>query len=500
MNDKRKKFKEDIKFENLETCERIKHQFIEEAINVMDTQHHYSTSSKLSEHLDYTVAGIFLSLYNILPSGIGFRIDYRKKSSRSTQTTLGLEIIDKKINDIKKDLFGMKVIAIDIDNNIEFPETDPNSETLRNLQEKRLSNIRFISETREWLASNSIRKTEEQFYNKYIELLERLVDSTFTKCTEEVDVTYDEKLERVKYKLENKMKRDSLSLYLSNEQICKMNILLNDLTRRLDDKLEDAILDAYLPKALESNLAYNLLKVNYMWDKKTEKKNGYVASFYNLDIDNKFKIELQTQSYYRYLVQKKGVAYHNAKVGKGMKIHSFFELVDKNDTNSLDYYLQLLESVPIKEFEKAIVDGKDTKLVQDIMLAQQHIKIKDNMDFYNEASGNTFYQNMDEYLLNVAKLSSPDMYICRSSHEFTTPTVTIQKRSLAEAFSDVLRKRDGISCLAQILVDKVDMLAEKINLNSDSKYHKNITVRDIINYIGSLSKDKVITATEGIEK
>ena len=134
------------------------------------------------------------------------------------------------------------------------------------------------------------------------------------------------------------------------------------------------------------------------------------------------------------------------------------------------------------------------------MLAQQHIKIKDNMDFYNEASGNTFYQNMDEYLLNVAKLSSPDMYICRSSHEFTTPTVTIQKRSLAEAFSDVLRKRDGISCLAQILVDKVDMLAEKINLNSDSKYHKNITVRDIINYIGSLSKDKVITATEGIEK
>ena len=295
MNDKRKKFKEDIKFENLETCERIKHQLIQETINVMDTQHNYSTSSKLSEHLDYTVAGIFLALYNILPSGIGFRIDYRKKSSRSTQTTLGLEIIDKKINEIKKDLFGMKVIAIDIDNNIEFPETDPNSETLRNLQEKRLSNIKFISETKEWLASNSIRKTEEQFYNKYIELLERLVDSTFTKCTEEVDVTYDEKLERVKYKLENKIKRDSLSLYLSNEQICKMNILLNDLTRRLDDKLEDAILDAYLPKALESNLAYNLLKVNYMWDKKTEKKNGYVASFYNLDIDNKFKIELQTQ-------------------------------------------------------------------------------------------------------------------------------------------------------------------------------------------------------------
>ena len=75
------------------------------------------------------------------------------------------------------------------------------------------------------------------------------------------------------------------------------------------------------------------------------------------------------------------------------------------------------------------------------------------------------------------------MFICRSAHNFNTPTVNIENNGLSTAFADVLRKRDGISCLAQLLVDRVSDIVDTLDNNSEFKPNrKQLTIRDIIAY------------------
>ncbi len=460
------------------------------------------------ENLDYIVAGIYLSLKNVLPDGIGFRIEYREKSFRSTQKSSSSEILRSDVEKITKDIFGMKIIITDIDSALEFDDESINFDKLIELQNIRIKNISFIETTRNWLNSDSTHtiKTEDEYYKKLKELLECLNKSTYPECTTEVEVPYSEKLDIIKKIYTKKKEQDQLSFNVSREQMNTMSELLSELEDRLDDKLEREILKTYLPKALSSNLVSNILNVKYSYEKETIKPNGYVADFYAIHVnapdknngdgndgketknDNEFVIELQAQSFYRYLCGKTGIAYHNGILGKSINIDSLFELVDPNDTMTLETYLIILSQVPISTFEKGIIETEHSPLIQKVEEAYKHIKIKDTIKFDN------LDYNMNEYLMNLAKYVASNMSVCRSSHDLTTPTVAIEHKGLAAGFSDVLRKKDGISCLAQLLVDRVESIVDTIDNNSDllPKY-TTLTVRDIINHSNKLKQKQIET-------
>ena len=496
----------DVKFTSIDNYGYYKKYLESKVSNVIDIVTSKYKNPENIENLDYIVAGIYLALKNILPDGIGFRIEYREKSFRSTQKSSGSEILRSDVDKITKDIFGMKVIITDIDSALEFGDDSTNFDKLNELQNTRINNINFIEATRKWLNSDSthIIKTEDEYYKKLIGLLDRLNQSTYPECTSETEVPYSEKLDITRKIYTNKKEQDQFSFNVSREQMNTMTELLDELEDRLDDKLEREILKTYLPKALSSNLVSNILNVNYSYEKETIKSNGYVADFYAIHVntpnknneddgketkdDNEFAIELQAQSFYRYLCGKIGIAYHNGMLGKSINIDSLFELVDPNDSMTLEYYLKILNQVPISVFEKGIIETEHSPLIQKVEEAYKHIKIKDTIKFDN------LDYNMNEYLINLAKYVASNMSVCRSSHNLTTPTVAIEHKGLAAGFSDVLRRKDGISCLAQLLVDRVESIVDSIDNNSDllPKY-TTLTVRDIINHSNKLKQKQIET-------
>lgn len=315
-------------------------------------------------------------------------------------------------------------------------------------------------------------------------LLKLIQDSTYPECSQETEVPFSARLQNIQESFKYKQKNGTLSLSLSKEQIATIDSLLNELEKRLDDKFEREILKVFLPQALNSNLLTNLLHTNYIYDKTTVKPTGYVADFYNLNVGNEFNIEIQTQSYLRYLDGKKGVSFHNGKVGKGISIFSFFELIDKNDSYPLEYYLKILSQIPVDTYENGIMDDKKSSILNKVKEAYSHIRIKDKIKFSNKKGSKPF--DTDQYLLTLSKYVSANMAICRSSHNFSTPTVSIENASLLESFSDVLRKRDGISCLAQMLVDRLEDILQTNNDDRANKSYKQINIRNIINYANTL--------------
>lgn len=484
MSDKSKTEKP-IEFHSIEEVKEYSNKLMEKLLHTMDTYKEYTTTPQYIERLDYTVAAIYLALKKVLPEGVSFRIDYRTKSYRSLQKSTDLEIINSNLNKLKKDIFGMKVIITDIDGKLDLDSTNPQYQKLIQLQNKKMNNTTFIAETREWLSGSSeIMQTEENYYEKFIDLLKRLKESTYVECEKETDIPYSERLSSVQKAYMAKQKDGALSFSISKSQITSIELLLDDLEKRLDDKFEREILKVFLPKALESNLLSNMLQTSYMYDKETLKPTGYVSDFYNLNVGNDFSIELQTQSYFRYLDGKKGPSFHNGKVGKSINIMSFFELVDKNDLQPLEYYLKILRNMPINTYENEIIEGTESSIINRVKEAYSHIKLKDKIIFSSKEGVEPY--EFDKYLLQLSEYVSANMSICRSAHNFSTPTVNIENGCLIDSFSDVLRKRDGISCLAQILVDRLDNILKNRNDPRAKKSYKQINIRDIANYAKNL--------------
>lgn len=483
-------------FHSIESVKEYSNKLMEKFSNAMEVYEKSVTNPSYTERLDYTVAAIYLSLKKVFPKGISFRIDYRTKSYRSMQRSTDLEIINSDPDKLQKDIFGIKVIITNLDGKLDLDTTNPQYQKLIHLQNEKMDNITFITEAREWLnGSSDVIENEEHYYEKLIDLLKRLEASTYPECEKETEIPYSTRLANAEEAYRTKQKDGTLSLSLDKEQSASIALLLDDLEKRLDDKLERELLKVFLPKALDSNLLSNMLQISYAYDKEKLKSTGYVADFYNLKVGNDFNIEMQTQSYFRYLDGKKGPSFHNGQVGKGIKIFSFFELVDKNDPQPLEYYLKILSQMPIDIYENGIIDGTKSAIMAKVENAYSRIKLKDKIRFSNKKNSKSY--DMDKYLLKLSEYVSANMSICRSAHNFSAPTVNIENASLTDAFSDVLRRRDGISCLAQILVDRLDSVLKDNNDSRASKSYKQINIRDIANYAKNLPH---INTEQSIEK
>lgn len=461
---------------------------------VIDTYIDYTTDEN-KKRLDYTVAGLYFALREILPPSVKFRIDYRTKASRSEQKSTELEILDSSIDRITKDIFAMKIIVTSIDGRLDLDTNNPEYSKLISLENTKFDNIDFIEETRDWILSTSAEtlKTEEMYYEKKCEILERLISATYeNELMSDSEISYAERLERVSKAYSDKQKADNLSFSISKEQSNSLIELLDDLEARLNDKLERTILQLFVPKALNLNLMSNLLQVGHTYEKESCKSNGYVADYYILNLGNILKnVELQLQSNFRYLCGVSGNAYHNGMSGKSINIFSLFELVDENDSPyPLEHYLRILSQTSIRKYTDEIIKGSNSTLMQQVTDAYKHIKIKDKIQISHnpDFEENLKDYDMNEYLLGFAQYTSADMSTCRSAHNFDTPTVSIEKKDLSDSFAEVLRKRDGISCLAQLLVDRVKSMIDRDESFLSS--YKTLTATDIISYTNTLDKSK----------
>ena len=116
-----------------------------------------------------------------------------------------------------------------------------------------------------------------------------------------------------------------------------------------------------------------------------------------------------------------------------------------------------------------------------------HIRLKDTPSDYKR-------------LIEFAKYASPWLYTTHSAHNKAIPTVLIEKKKLSENLADILRKSDGISILAHMLIEKVEEIengkiiiegvkTEKIVGEEDNTFTR-IDIRKFIEKNKSISNDK----------
>ena len=275
---------------------------------------------------------------------------------------------------------------------------------------------------------------------------------------------------------------------------------------------------------MDDPLIKNTLLTTFKLEKSNEqsqKANGFEAIYYTLNTPFG-KVEFQAQSNRAYFNATKGSAYHSGIPGKSINVKHFFELVDKNDEHTLDYYLDTLDSISadsiiheneLPQFEsaqekKAYLEtshGKDyinSKLYIDMM---KHIKIKDTIDILPPYLPNSVYDKAEinyktprsNWKINEKKLNeliesgeiklstvdtnmyflasalsiSPYMNVASSGHSSFT-TVGNHNKKIVGEFSEAIRKKDSNTLLRDILVRRLENILENPEEYFDLKDEK----------------------------
>lgn len=483
------------------------------------TDHHsdYTTNEFNSEYIQNIEAAIFLQYRKMYP-GIDIFIQIRDKSERSllknidkTLAKTNLNGSDELLDDAKKDIVAMRVILSHVPNALSFDYTDPENAKIVEEQNRKIDNLNFINDLTQWMAGNtSDLLDEENFYKYYVEILDRLQKASYEECVNEVEIPYAERYEKAKEKAETLKKNGQFDLFVSDENMHELSNLRNNLIAKLDDKLQNEILDVTLPKVLEGELVKDILKVSSTRDNSSSKDNGwlrkpnaYVSLYHNLSTNSGLEIELQAQSYQGYRNGKNGMAYHNGMKGKRLNLDYLFELVDKNDDKPLEYYIQLLDNTSADLLISKLAQKQLSPRDQLAFEALKHIKIVDSVkvtpnktnaitsendeNIENQGiseNSNPTYIDINQYLLELSEFAAPKCYICRGAHNVTRSAASIEKKQTVENFSDILRKKNGISCLSQMLLDKIEDIVQ-----NDSQTIQ-ISERDILKF-AEKNQDKI---------
>ncbi len=422
------------------------------------------------------------------------------------------------------DFSGITIVLNHIDDAMYFDETDPeNSEILR-LKKQKNDNLRFIHSIKKYLNENDIFMTQEDYFQIYIELLNRLQDSTYPECTHEIrEGNYSSRLE---YAITNYKKlavANSFAPNATDDEIEELYNLTDCLKRRLYDKLENEVLRVTFPHVLADPLIADDFKVKGSFVKFVKKENGFCAIYFELIDAKGRKIEVQLQSNMRYKETKNGLSTHNDMPNKKVDIRHFFELTDnRNDPELLNHYLSLLGRTSKKQEEdlrqklKKLQEEKSLstktpeekrqldnsirrlqKKIESIETARSNIKIKDvfveehdmvdnestkkeeNSNLMNvngkeikvydtKTSKRTSKMTIEQYLPIYAEYFSPVAMKIISSAHATAPEAYVNKKDLIESFTEILRKGDEVTYLSELLIDKLKNILKMKNTNQIS--------------------------------
>lgn len=476
------------------------------------------------EFLCYLTAAIFLVYKEKYPQ-IAKYLLFRTKSDMSFMKNIQKEFIKFITSDthsnqfdisaVDKDISGIKFVLDNI--NYSLPATAESRELfglpdIKKLRKQSKDNLDFIDTVEEFISS-PIHNSRE-FYQFQLELLQRIIEVTPKKFKDErfPNRSYEELYEHSQKKYNYYIENDNFPTSLSERDIGYLEVLLNDLRSKVDNNLHFEILNRTLPIVLDDPLIKNTLLTTFKLEKSNEqsqKANGFEAIYYTLNTPFG-KVEFQAQSNRAYFNATKGSAYHSGIPGKSINVKHFFELVDKNDEHTLDYYLDTLDSISadsiiheneLPQFEseqekKAYLEtshGKDyinSKLYIDMM---KHIKIKDTIDILPPYLPNSVYDKAEinyktprsNWKINEKKLNeliesgeiklstvdtnmyflasalsiSPYMNVASSGHSSFT-TVGNHNKKIVGEFSEAIRKKDSNTLLRDILVRRLENILE----------------------------------------
>lgn len=480
---------------------------VESTISVA-ISHHYSQSQ--SEFKD--ISGLIYMVFRNMYPNLDIYIPGRSKSADSTIKNIRKEIrgqlsdlmptnfetgisdsdLEKQFNltGAKTDLSGCTIVLSNTNDVLHFELNDPSTADILALRKTRTKNIDFIHSLENYLSNKSFF-SDDELMQIQIQLLIRLRDSTFEQCTEEYIIaptsepSNDGKSGKKPIKTSfTRLLEKKCSEYKQNNvldvDINDVYALLEELKDRVHDKYQFKLLEKTIPDVLASEDFKDLLGVKSQFVKKVIRKNGYVALFYYLTTSDGQIIEIQAQSYKRYHDSKKGPSDHNLLEGKQVDIDLFFEPSSENiDEKTFKKNLNILKETTIHK-KNYLLSSQDSQLsYEDVRSKRQlkaalnSIKLKEKLDFpfeYVDKNGNhiseIYSETIEKYLPKFAAFHSPDYsFVVSSPHTRMNSNVAgYNEKSLVTNFRNVLLQSDCTSCLAQILIEKLeDIVGPEIN-------------------------------------
>lgn len=281
------------------------------------------------------------------------------------------------------------------------------------------------------------------------ETLEKIIDINFEEFTAEHATPYKDRLGDIE-KSFNSLKDNRA--YAEDAEIADLIDLLNDLKTKLYDKAHYIILQKTFPIVMSHPLISQTLHASAKQIKDVRKENTFASTyFYATTPFGKSEFQLQSsQGYYR---SKKGKAAHSDIDGKKVNIKGLFELVNPDDPLPLEEYLRFLDINPIEAEYPEDENGNDIENLTSKRIKEyyKHIKFKDSYVFENINDEIP----IDEYIYSLANSSSPEMHKCGSA-ETNFSTAEIEHRTLVQAFSEILRKRDSLTCLGNLVIERLE--------------------------------------------
>lgn len=487
----RKKFK--VEPDSFESIKAYK-VYLTEKIMQYKEDYKNATIDDVKEYMNYLAAAIFLKIKDYYPN-ISIYEPFRTKSNMSFNRNLNKETTNQFIeNDdllfdddkITGDINAITIVLDHINNTVamnpNYDYTD-NPQIAELLEESDALSI-YVKET-----ENNIDGilTREEYLNYKREILNKIIQINFSEFTEERTPSYNSELSEVEKAISN---LSTSASYAYETEVESLKNLLNDLKNKLYDKAYYTMMPELFETVINDPLIVKGLHVKSEFVKDVRKENGFAANYYILRTPFG-NIEVQLQSAKRYYEAKKGSAAHNSIPGKQLDIKNLFELTNPNDKYPLDYYLNFLDKTSASKIayepyfgDKHSYQYKEAEKINEYL---KHIKLKDY--YYDNPDEQPI--KIDKFIYNHALNSSPYMGICRSAHT-NFRNVDIIHRSRISAYSDILRKIDTLSCLGDIIINRLHDYIENpengVNEKDTDKVQE-IGIQSINKYISKLNKN-----------
>ena len=460
----------------------------ERIMKTIEHWHSHNSERALEENRDI-LGALYISASKLYPE-MGIYVPGRTKSMKSSVANINKEAygslaniipenmeegistdeVDKKfqMDKANTDFSGFTIVLGNTDDTMHFDKSDPKTSELLELRKIRDKNMKFLHSMENFLIEH-----DNDFFSKQelhqikMELLMRLRELTYEECRKEYKGTsFTEMLK------ENLGKEYDLDDYDVNEGEYLMKLdelyeLLDEMKKRIHDKYQAKILEISVPEILNDELLSAELHVKSRFIKKVIKENGFCANYYELTTIDGRKIELQAITKMRFKESKNGSSDHSKLPNKEIKITQFFEPSSKEcDEQEFIKMMTLLNNTPIAKKNSLYItpdqelSPMEKRLKRRLKVAEQNVKLKDSFEdthIFPDGSEQKCKYSLDEYLKNFAEYVSPKLMSVSSHHtRFHKGVAGYNKKSIISAFTEVLLKHDSTSCLAQILIDRLE--------------------------------------------
>ena len=402
---------------------------------------------------------------------------------------------------ISDDFYGSTIVLDNTVDTLRIDTSTDEGQQLMNYKKQRQENYEYYHDLMNFLDNpySFLDFTQEQYLQIKIELLHKLQNATYQECSEE----YKGTLQKKQHKKEpgtsfSKLLESSLEEYnscyatnnfkqdLSDREHTKyqeeLSSLTSELANRIDDKYQFQLLLMSVPSLFmdknfsKENILRDHLKVSIHSTKIRKKRNGYCAIYVILSTPDGRKIEVQLQTSFRYQQSKIGSSDHSLMENKQLDISQFFELKnfspdDPNYKRIFDATIKTLDTTTIAEKNRLLsspienLSSDEKRLRRDIEFAQKNLQIKETFkDEYTLTDGSKRIEEytLEDYLPIFASYYSPKLIAVSSPHSrVNEKTAFVNIKTLDDNFRERLLKTDATTCLANMLLKRLQKISKK---------------------------------------